>query len=43
MLVTFTAADKIGSNPDPGLNGVDAAGRDSSTRFWLQFVKYWSS
>jgi len=43
MLVTFTAAHKIGSNPDPGLNGVDADGRDSSTRFWLQFVKYWSS
>lgn len=43
MLVTFTAAHKIGSNPDPGLNGVDADGRNSSTRFWLQFVKYWAT
>jgi hemolysin activation/secretion protein len=41
LLVTATAAHKIGSNPDPGLHGVDADGRDSSTRFWVQAVKYW--
>ncbi len=41
LLVMFSAAHKIGSNPNPGLDGVDADGRDSSTRFWLQFVKYW--
>jgi hemolysin activation/secretion protein len=41
LLVTATAAHKIGSNPNPGENGVDADGRDSSTRFWLQAIKYW--
>jgi hemolysin activation/secretion protein len=41
LLVTATAAHKIGTNPDPGLHGVDADGRDSSTRFWVQVVKYW--
>jgi hemolysin activation/secretion protein len=41
LLVTVTAAHKIGSNPDPGLHGVDADGRDSSTRVWVQAVKYW--
>jgi len=24
-----------------GLNGDDADGRNLSTRFWLQLVKYW--
>jgi hemolysin activation/secretion protein len=41
LLVTVTAAHKIGTNPDPGLHGVDADGRDSSTRIWVQAVKYW--
>jgi hemolysin activation/secretion protein len=41
LLVTASAAHKIGSNPDPGLHGVDADGRDSSTRVWVQAVKYW--
>jgi hemolysin activation/secretion protein len=41
LLVTASAAHKLGSNPDPGLHGVDADGRDSSTRYWLQVVKYW--
>jgi hemolysin activation/secretion protein len=41
LLITATAAHKIGSNPNPGTNGVDADGRDSLTRFWLQAVKYW--
>ena len=27
----------------PADAGVDADRRDPSTRFWLQFVKYWSS
>jgi hypothetical protein len=41
LLVTAALAHKIGTNPDPGLAGVDADGRDLSTRFWLQVVKYW--
>jgi hemolysin activation/secretion protein len=41
LLVTAAVAHKIGSNPNPGLAGADADGRDSSTRFWLQVVKYW--
>ncbi len=41
LLVTATVARKIGSNPNPGLANVDADGRDLSTRFWLQVVKYW--
>jgi hemolysin activation/secretion protein len=41
LLVTAAAAHKVGSNPDPGLHGVDADGRDSSTRVWVQAVKYW--
>jgi hemolysin activation/secretion protein len=41
LLVTASAAHKIGGNPDPGLHGVDADARDLSTRFWLQVVKYW--
>jgi hemolysin activation/secretion protein len=41
LLVTAAVAHKIGSNPNPGLAGVDADGRDLSTRFWLQVVKYW--
>jgi hemolysin activation/secretion protein len=41
LLVSFSAAHKIGSNPDPGLHGEDADGRDLSTRVWLQIVKYW--
>jgi hypothetical protein len=41
LLVTAAVAHKIGTDPDPGLAGVDADGRDLSTRFWLQVVKYW--
>jgi hemolysin activation/secretion protein len=41
LLVSAAAAHKIGSNPNPGLAGVDADGRSSDTRFWLQAVKYW--
>ena len=41
FLITASVAHKIGSNPDPGVDGVDADGRHLSTRFWLQAVKYW--
>jgi hemolysin activation/secretion protein len=41
LLVTATAAHKIGSNPNPGLAGIDADGRSESMRWWLQVVKYW--
>jgi len=41
LLVTAAVAHKIGTNPNPGLDGIDADGRDLSTRFWLQVVKYW--
>jgi hypothetical protein len=41
LLVSAAVAHKIGSNPNPGLDGADADGRDDSTRFWLQVVKYW--
>jgi hemolysin activation/secretion protein len=41
LLVQASAAHKIGSNPDPGVGGTDADGRDSSTRAWVQVVKYW--
>jgi hemolysin activation/secretion protein len=41
LLVSAQVAHKVGSNPDPGIGAVDADGRDSSIRFWLQAVKYW--
>ncbi len=41
LLISASAAHKLGSNPDPGVHGDDADGRDSSVRFWLQLVKYW--
>jgi hemolysin activation/secretion protein len=41
LLVNVGVAHKIGSNPDPGLDGEDADARRLSTRFWVQLVKYW--
>ena len=41
LLVNAAVAHKIGSNPNPGLDNEDADGRDLSTRFWVQVVKYW--
>jgi hemolysin activation/secretion protein len=41
LLISASAAHKLGSNPDPGVREEDADGRDSLVRFWLQLVKYW--
>jgi hemolysin activation/secretion protein len=41
LLVNVAVARKIGSNPNPGLDDVDADSRRESTRFWVQAVKYW--
>ena len=40
-LLSAQVATKIGSNPNPGLNGTDADGFRSSTRLWLQLTGYW--
>ncbi|MBV8124721.1 MAG: ShlB/FhaC/HecB family hemolysin secretion/activation protein [Burkholderiaceae bacterium] len=39
-MLSGTVAWKMGSNPNPGKNGVDADGSTASSRIWVQLVKF---
>ena len=40
LMVSASAAHKLGSNPNAGLGDVDADGHHLSTRWWIQLTKY---